>query len=93
MKEDDIIVASYLIEGLTEEDLVDLRGHLNRYGSMFIEEDGDASVFTVEVVNAESFPFLALSVKEKAWESFVAGHNAIEFSMINSQPNILGVLH
>ncbi|WNL63447.1 hypothetical protein [Citrobacter phage Tr1] len=93
MKENAIIVASYLLTGLTEEDIVHVRAHLERYAAMFIEEDGDDSVFSVDVISDSIYPCLALTVDGDAWERFARNHDAVEFSMVTNQENILGVLH
>jgi hypothetical protein len=93
MQDRDVVVASYLMIGLTEEDTHYIRKHLQSYGQMFVEEDENPNVFRVEVINDSIYPCIALKVDAEVWERFARSHDMVEFSAVMAQSNILGVVH
>lgn len=90
---DGVIVASYLVIGLTEEDVHYIRKHLEQFAMMFIEDEDNVDVYSIEMVNDNVYPCIALRVDEDVWERFSRSHDNVECSMVMSQNNILGVLH
>lgn len=92
--EDKIIVASYLVIGLTEQDLHNLRKILYAYGNIFLGPgDRAEDVLSVQLVNDKEYPCIALFVDDTVWERFTASHDMVEFSLVMNQDNILGALH
>lgn len=45
---DGVIVASYLVIGLTEEDVHYIRKHLEQFAMMFIEDEDNVDVYSIE---------------------------------------------
>lgn len=90
---DGVIVASYLVIGLTEEDVHYIRKHLEQFAMMFIEDEDNVDVYSIEMINDNVYPCIALQVDEDVWERFSRSHDNVECSMVMSQNNILGVLH
>lgn len=90
---DGVIVASYLVIGLTEEDVHYIRKHLEQFAMMFIEDEDNMDVYSIEMINDNVYPCITLRVDEDVWERFSRSHDNVECSMVMSQNNILGVLH
>ena len=93
MRDSDVVVASYLMIGLTEEDVHYIRKHLISYGAMFIEDEEHPDVFRIEILNDSIYPCIALKVDAEVWERFARSHDMVEFSAVTAQNNILGALH
>nr|DAY73783.1 MAG TPA: hypothetical protein [Caudoviricetes sp.] len=93
MEDEAIVVASYLLVGLTEEDIHYVRKHLENYGRLFITDDDPLDSFFVRVMNDSVYPCITLQVKSDVWERFSRTHDLVEFSCVMAQDNILGVLH
>lgn len=93
MQDRHVVVASYLMIGLTEEDALYIRKHLESYGQMFVEEDENPNVFHVEVIHDSIYPCIALKVDAEVWERFSRSHDMVELSATMAQNNILGALH
>jgi len=93
MPDSSVVVASYLMIGLTEEDIHYIRKHLESYGAMFIEEDDKPDVFRIEIISDSIYPCIALKVDAVVWERFAQSHDMVEFSAVTTQNNILGALH
>lgn len=93
MRDSAVVVASYLMIGLTEEDIHYIKKDLERYGTMFVEEDSDTSVYWVEIISDTLYPCIALKVDAIVWERFARSHDMVEFSVMMAQNNIMGELH
>lgn len=93
MQDNDVVVASYLMIGLTEQDVLDIRLHLERYGAMFIEDENAPDVFRVEILQDSIYPCIALKVDGAVWDRFSQSHDMVELSVVTAQNNILGVFH
>lgn len=91
--QDSIIVASYLMIGLTEHEIYKIRSHLESYGKIFIEDEESPDVVWIEVINDSIYPCMALKVDAVVWERFAQSHDMVEFSSVLAQNNILGALH
>lgn len=94
MREDNtVVVASYLVIGLTEEDVYYIRKGLEAYATLFMEDESDVDKYSVELINDSIYPCIALKVDAVLWERFARSHDAVESSMVMTQNNILGVIH
>ena len=93
MQDKRVVVASYLVVGLTEEDLHYLREHLLNYGRLFITDEDNLDVFKVELINDTVYPVIALKVDADVWERFSRSHDLVEYSIVMAQNGILGELH
>lgn len=93
MEDDAIVVASYLMIGLTEEDLHNVRKHLEKFATLFITDEESADCFSIVVMSDSIYPCLTLQVKTEIWERFSRTHDLVEFSCVVAQDNILGALH
>lgn len=93
MKDSSVVVASYLLIGLTEGDVHYIRKHLEEYGQLFLEDEEHPDVFCVEVIQDSIYPVIALKVDGEVWERFAQSHDMVEFSTVMAQNNILGALH
>lgn len=94
MQEDNtVVVASYLVIGLTEEDVYYTRMHLEAYATLFMEDESDTSKYSIEMLNDSIYPCIALKVDAELWERFARSHDAAECSAVMAQTNILGAIH
>lgn len=88
-----VVVASYLLVGLTEEDVYYTRIHLEAYATLFMEDESDVSKYSVEILQDSVYPCIALKVEAALWERFARSHDQCEMSMVMSQNGILAEVH
>lgn len=93
MKDSSVIVASYLLIGLTEGDVHYIRKHLEEYGQLFLEDEEHLDVYHIEIIQDTIYPCIALKVDAAVWERFAQSHDMLEYSAVMAQTNILGALH
>lgn len=94
MQEDStVVVASYLVVGLTEEDVYYTRKHLEAYATLFMEDEKDVDKYSIDMINDSIYPCMVLKVDAVLWERFARTHDAVECSAVMSQNNILGEIH
>lgn len=101
MKEGDMIIASYVVNGMTEEDLHYVREHLISLSALYVNNDAllakynwkTEDMYSVETENDGTYSFMVLGVRKDVWEAFTQHHDMVEFSLLMAQENILSVVH
>lgn len=93
MKDNAVVVASYLLIGLTEVDVHYIRKQLENYACIFLNERSNLDAYSIEIIQDVNYPCIALKIKAEIWEDFAQSHDMVELSAVMAQNNILGGLH
>lgn len=91
-EKDEVIVASVLIMGMTEKDLLDISSSLYSMAKIFFPY-GDSFEYRIDTITLNNSPLMVLLVSESYWEAFARDHDAIDFSVVTAQPAIWEEVH
>lgn len=93
-KKEDVVVASYLLVGLKEEDIMNVRKFLVFHAQAFKKYAPDGTdYFYIALVDDLHYPCLALYVKGECWVNFVDNHDIVETALLLNQDGILSGVH